>query len=181
MFNNTRIALTQVARDLKFAHRVCTFGIQIFYIGYLIYAICTGLGYLWANISLLAICTLYFIFTVTTVDLKSKDLKLIKRNAKHTFRWIKISVKAVVVVSMGYSVYISATAPSPMTIILTVISVIGWLLSLSLELISMYVDSRVQMILNGLRADIEDIKRPVEAVGSAIGTVGSAVKSFFKR
>ena len=181
MFNNTRTALTQVARDLKFAYRSCTLGVQIFYIAYLIYAILNSIGYLWANITLLAVCTVYLLFTIITLEMKGRDFKLLKKNAGHTFRWVKISVKAVVIVSMGYSIYISATEPSPLTIILTVIAVIGWLLSLSLELLSMYVDNRVQLIINGLKEDWQEIKRPVEAVGNAVGAVGSAVKSFFGR
>lgn len=181
MFNNTRMALTQVARDLKFAYRSCTFGVQIFYIAYLIYAIFAEVGYLWANITLLAICTVYLLFTITTLEMKGRDFKLLKKNAGHTFRWIKISVKAVVLVSMGYSIYISATDPTPTTIILTAIAVIGWILSLSLELLSMYVDNRVQMIINGLKEDWQEIKRPVEAVGNAVGAVGSVVKNLFGR
>lgn len=183
MFIHTREALNQVVRDFKFASRTCTFGTQIFYIGYLIYAICAGVGYLWANIALLAICGIYFIFTALTLELKSKELKLIKRNTRHTFRWVKILIRAVVLVSMVYSIYISATAPTPITIILTVISVIGWLLSLSLELITIYVENRVKMLINGLKEDFhfEEISNAAGKVGSVVGSVSSAVKSFLNR
>ena len=198
MFKYTREALSQITKDFKFASNVCTFGSQIFYIGYLIYALCANVGYSWANITLLAVCGLYFLFTATTHNVKDKEAKLAKRNAKHTFRWVKISIKAAVLAMMGYSIYISATEPSTLTIILTAIAVVSWLLSLSLELITMYVENRIELLKESF---IKDVKNPVETVstivktaasvsstvktvetvGTVVGAVGSVVKNMMKK
>ena len=197
MFKHTRTALNQVIKDFKFASNVCTFGSQIFYIGYLIYAICADVGYLWANITLLAVCGLYFLFTATTHNIKDKETKLAKRNARHTLRWVKIFVNAAVLAMMGYSIYISSTVPSTLTTILTAISVVSWLLSLSLELITMYVENRINLIKESFMKDISPAEtvgtivkaaasvnstvKTVETVGTVVGTVGSVVKNILKK
>lgn len=163
MFKYTLIAKDIIIRDIKKYVALFKYAFLAINVGYYVFAIVTGLGYLWANIALLAVILLYFIFTVITQNIK---MKTAKKRVKRTYKWIKIGIKAITLGATLYGIYIAANAVNPISIIITTLMIILWVLETLLEIISEVVASKIDLLIAGWKKDIEDIKKPVSKVGN---------------
>ena len=92
MFEYTRATLDKVVNDLKRSVTVFNFSSQIVYILYLIYAIIVPVGFLYINIALLTLASLYFIFYIIYYSKKGRFSKEVKETVKHSFSFAKIII-----------------------------------------------------------------------------------------
>lgn len=184
LFQNTRNAITSTINDIRSAVRTTNILTQLLYIGYLIYALCTSAGILPINIALLSISVIYFVFYACTYNPKTRTLKRFKSNTRHAYKWIKLSLNAVMLSNTIYGIYIAASLINPVTIILATLSVIAWILQIALEFVTLFFEHHLNMLVDAFVADKDEFTRPIKAAGDFIrqvstpGSAVSTIKSF---
>lgn len=168
MFENTRAVLDKTVNDFKrFIWGFALF-VQLFYIGYLAYAVFFGSGNKIVNISLLVISIGYFVFYVITYEKKDKHSKELKRTVKRALKWYKISASALTLVTMIYGIYTASENTSPFSLILVAIMVIVWVMQVIFELAYYAIEARVNLFKSAFEVDVESIKKPVTAIGDFV-------------
>ena len=164
MFDYTKAAWKQIEADFKKIAFICNIFTQLLYIAYLVYALFTGTGFTIANIILLTLSVAYFAFFLyaTQQELKKQTRKLIKRIYKRCKQAIKIFTLSVLI----YGLWFTAKDVSPISLIFTVLMVIGFLLDVLLEIILKFLVNRAQLVMEGFKTDWENAKKPVTTVGN---------------
>ncbi|MBQ8885700.1 MAG: hypothetical protein IJY62_04985 [Clostridia bacterium] len=174
MLDYTKAALRETWTAFKKTIYVCSVVIQAVYIAYLIYALIAQTGFLVANVILLALSLVYFVFFLMITkggrDPEAEKFKEVKRHGSTVYKWSK---RAVTLVTLGLTVYGLFTAvknTTPLSIIFTALMIVGWLLSTIFDILSMIVASYGKLIFEGFEADLDNMKKPV-----------TTVTNFFKR
>ena len=105
MFDYTIVALDKIKNDVKKITWYGMLAMQIFYIIYLVYALITKAGYLWANIILLALSVGYFAFFLV---MKFHELKKgFKKLGKRIYKYSKLAVNTL---TLGGTILTLATS-----------------------------------------------------------------------
>jgi len=170
---NTRNAISATINDIKSAVRTMNILAQLLYIGYLIYVLCTSAGVLPVNIALLSISVAYFIFYICTYNPKTRTLKRFKSNTRHAYKWLKLSLNAVMLVNTVYGIYIAASEINPITIILATLSIIAWILQIGLEFVAVFFEYHLYRLVDAFTSDKEDFTRPIKAVGDFVKQISA--------
>lgn len=164
MFDYTKVAWKQIESDFKKLAFICNICTQLLYIAYLVYALFTKTGFFAANIILLILSIAYFAFFLyaTKQELKKKTRKIIKRIYKRCKQLIKVFTLGILL----YGLWFTAKDVSPISLIFTVFMVIAFLLDVLLEIIVKYLVNRVNLMMEGLKTDWDNAKKPVTTVGN---------------
>lgn len=163
MFDYTKAALTQIIKDFKKLCYVLSILTQTLYIAYLIFAIVTQKGVLSANITLLSISAVYFVFfLIMTGKHGSKTAKW----AKMLFKRSKQAIKLFTLGVIFYGIYVTAEKVTPISVVFTAFMVVSWVLEIIFEIILSIIATRLQLFKEALDADVENLKKPVTAVGN---------------
>lgn len=165
MFKYTRAAISSVINEFKIWSLIFTWGLFAVTVGYNVYAIVTGSGYLWANITLLCLITISTLFDVLT---KNKNIKNVKRIIKRIISWLKILLKGAVLGLTIYDLYIASTDVNPVSIIFATLMIILWILTVLVEIITSVVISKQAMFEQAWKEDINEFKKPIEIVENTV-------------
>ena len=163
MFKYTREAINKIIDDFKLLSKIFKYTSQVATIAYLTYSIIFNVGNFYANIILLILFVGYVIFDFVVSD---EGNKFIKKVVKRTVNWLKISIRAFTLLVLIYSIYTATTNASAITIIMATLMIIVWVLQVLLELVISVVEDEKDLVLAGLKKDIDDIKKPVTDVGN---------------
>lgn len=167
MLDYTRAAFNKIADDMKKLLYLIEVSSQVAYIVYLIYALVTGAGNLIANILLSVISVGYFIlFLFVTTGEVDKAKKQIKKTAKTIVKRSKLIIKAYSLGIIVYGFFATAKKITPVSLLLTVFMLAGWLIQSLFEVVFAIVGSRFKFVMEGVEADIEEIVKPVKTVGN---------------
>ena len=164
MLDYTIAAYNKIKEDfnkLLYYTTVCT---QLLYIAYLVYALITGTGIFIANMILLVIAVGYlaFFFYATANHLK----RPVKKKVKRLFNRCKQLVKLFTLGVMVYGICQTAANASPASVLITALMIIGFVLQIIFELIAWFLTNRINLFIEGLKADYEIITKPVKTVGN---------------
>lgn len=165
MIDYTWSAIEKVRADLKKTFFALNIFLQLLYIAYLVYAIAASVGNLIANIILAAISVVYMIFYIF---LRKKIKWRERQAARRAYSWSKLVVTAF---TAGVAVYgVSATAQNVTVpaVILVSLMVISWVLRFVLEAFICFFEIETNLILEGMRTDIENAVKPFKTVGNTI-------------
>jgi hypothetical protein len=179
MLDYTKMVIKQTVTDLKRTDYIRNVITQIIYITYLIYTLIVGTGILAVNIILLALSVAYFIFFLSMTSLgKTPEGKTVKKVGRNIYVWCKRLIK---LFTLGLTVYGICTAVehvSPLSVILAALMIVGWLLQIVFEVLIKILTNRVNFILEGLEADLDNMLKPVRSVGNFFknGTGDDAAK-----
>ncbi len=168
MFIYTRATLDKIVSDLKRTVDISNITGQLVYVLYLIYAIFAPIGFVYLNAFLLGASLVYFVIYIVYYKKNDKLSKEVKTTARHTFKWIKLSSKALTLAITLYGVYSMTNHLTAFSIILTTLTIIVWIINLSIELITIAVEHYAAMLNEALAADVGEITKPVVAVGSVV-------------
>jgi hypothetical protein len=168
MFIYTRATLDKIVSDLKRSVDISNIVGQLVYVLYLIYAIFAPVGFVYLNAFLLIASLVYFVIYIVYYKKNDKLSKDVKATARHTFKWIKLSSKALTLAITLYGVYSMTNHLTAFSIILTTLTIIVWILNLSIELITIAVEHYTAMLKEALAADVGELARPVQAVSSVV-------------
>ena len=167
MLDYTKMAIRQTIADLKRVDYIRNVATQIVYIVYLIYNLAAGAGYLALNIVLLVLAAAYFVFFLTVTSLgKTPEGKTLKKTGTAVYVWCRRLIK---LFTLGLTVYGICTAVghvSALSVILAALMIVGWCLQIIFEVLIKILTNRVNFILEGLEADLDNMLRPVRSVGN---------------
>ena len=165
MFDYTKAAIDTIVRDLKRIFFAFNIFVQLLYIGYLVYVLATGRGVLAANIILIALSASYLVLFVVTYNKKERQFKKL---AKRTYSLIKIAVNAFTIGIAIYGIYSTAGEITPTSIVMLVLMVLGWLVSVLLQVLIYFIESRKNLVIEALKADKEQTLKPITSVTNAV-------------
>ena len=167
MLDYTKMAIRQTVADLKRTDYIRNVATQIIYIVYLLYNLIAGAGYLALNIVLLIISAAYFVFFLLVTSFgKSPEGKALKKRGTAVYVWCKRLIK---LFTLGLTVYGICTAVghvSALSVILAALMIVGWCLQIIFEVLIRILTNRVNFILEGLEADLDQMLKPVRSVGN---------------
>ncbi|MBO5736704.1 MAG: hypothetical protein J6S04_02740 [Clostridia bacterium] len=159
MFDYTKSVFNKTIDDLKNIAFISALLMQLFQVGYLIYALCIGSGITIANIVLLVLSTAYlgFMLYVHWQDVAKSTKKLLK----NIYRWSKRFIKMFTLGVSIYGLFITAsetiTTKSLVSIILVVFMLIAWILDVLFSLIIMILERRKDLFFNAFKMDFEPV------------------------
>ena len=170
MFDYTQAAAKQIAADFQKVLYIISVCSQAVYIGYLLYALFAGAGVLWVNIVLLAISSAYFAFFLITTKCgrhpNGAKAKIIQKTGKRVYKYCKMLLKIYPLALTIYGFYQTTEKVSFFALLLVCFMIIGWILQIVFEVFGAIFSNRFALIMDGVKADVEEIKRPVTAVGN---------------
>jgi|GEM_PF-5514864 len=172
MFEYTKSSMLDTFDFLKETIYYSNLVIQLFYIGYLSLRLYSQSGYVYANIALLALTLVYFLYYIFTKrEFYTKDdiesHKFIKKLTKNSKRIIHLFLIYLAVSQL----YLNPTSNDNMLLLITVLMIFGFLLSIFLDLLLDNIDKRVQVIKNSIYYDIKRFKIEKKKTGIMVDGV----------
>ena len=171
MLDYTRATVDRTITDVKRFAKLFTFGTQIFYILYLIYAMISGTGNIIVNAIMSALSVANLIITAFLYDKKDRLSKRVKRTTKRVYKWVKLSLQAFTLGATVYGIYIAASDFSAISIIFALFTAVMWAFSVMLQIISIAVEARLNLFKEALHADIQNVLKPINAVKDVFGKI----------
>ncbi|MBQ9113610.1 MAG: hypothetical protein IJY05_01665 [Clostridia bacterium] len=164
MFDYTKTAINKIVADFKkFSYRF-NIGAQIVYIAYLIYALIANTELWIINTILLALSAIYFIFFLVAT---AKDAsKTLKKRVKTVFKRCKQVVKFFTLGVMLYGIWQTSTHVDPLSVILTALMIVGWVLQILFEIILVFFLNKANFVWEAVQADKDEFVKPAKSVGN---------------
>ena len=176
MFDYTRSILNKIVNDVKKTARAFMIFTQAATIAYLIYSLIAPVGKLWVNIPLLALSVIYLIIYIALTSEKWDDTKTEttkKRRAlakaRNIFARSKLIVNFFPMVGVVYGLASASTHATPISTILSLLPVLGWVLQLIFEILRMLIDKYKALLGYAFNKDTEGIVKAYNAVSKFIG------------
>ena len=166
MLDYSLTAFNKIKTDFLRIKRFFDVVIPLFTIAFLTYSVITTAiakdFMLWVNVASLALAVGYYIFhLIVTFRKTDKELKkVVKTIYKICVRAIKCFTLAVAI----YGLWLSIDNLNPLTLILTMLSLVGWLLQVFLDIVLYVINRYAQFLKEAILADVEEIKKPVTTV-----------------
>ncbi|MBQ8685005.1 MAG: hypothetical protein IJ514_02390 [Clostridia bacterium] len=167
MFDYTKAAITKVVDDFKRLDYVRNIATQILYILYLVYALVAGAGIFIANALLLLLSVAYFVFfMIVTTGKLTRAKAQTRKTVRRVFTRCKQLVKLFTLGVMVYGIYAATTHVTPLSVVLSALLIVGWVLQLVFEVVFRFFVNRASFLIEGLEADYENLVKPAKTVGN---------------
>lgn len=164
MLNYTKAVIHDTIKDLKRFFFILSLIMQVAYIVYLTYALISKIGNIYVNISLLVLTFAYLVFFIIMYGKKSKA----KRYVRRAYKWSKLTINAFTLGVAVYGIYLTFNNANPLTIVLTAVMVILWILQVLLEIVIYYFENRKDLLISSLELDFEFITKPANTVSNIV-------------
>ncbi len=161
MLKYTSAAIHKIINDLILLAHVSTIVMQVFMILYLTVAIIIGSGSLPINLALVTVNAVGLTVYLITYGKKDKKSKASKDITERVCTWAKIILNAISLASVIYTIYATSEEVTRLTLVLTPLMIIMWVLQVSIELVKQFVTRRARLFLDGIRMDFEFIAKPI--------------------
>lgn len=155
-FDHSRAVASKIKDDIKRFALLFDIFVQLFFIGYYIYSVCThvdALMYLIIYIVLLSLSTLYLLFHLITLRIEHKRFKRIKKRViKKIFNYIKLFIQAL---TIGIGIYELATIADATNIKLLMVILTGmlFLINIITKIASNYFERSFDMLEVAMEMD----------------------------
>lgn len=159
VFLYTRAATLKIYDDLKKFIFIFSVTTQALYIGYLIYALCARAGIIYANISFLALSSVYLAFLLIYAKKKKDEAKNKIETVSKIYRWTRIILKAGTLAATVYGIHIATTSVTFTTVLLAALTTIAWVLSILFELVRMVFERYYELIEAAVAKDTYPIRK----------------------
>lgn len=159
-FDNTRDAFRKLKGYFKGIKWVTSYGTHGLMIIYLSLALAFSLGNLVANAICLPITIAILITTIvfTIGERKWTERRRAKRKLRKAKNWLKAGKILVSAYSLGvtlYGMFIAASMVSPISIVLTTLLIIMWVVNLVVEICNVLADKLIDLFEESLRKDLQ--------------------------
>lgn len=164
MLDYTKAAFGKIVDDFK--KFIFSFSIAAHAVGilYLIYTLFATQGILAVNIILLILSTAYLIFLCKQgIDAKNK---LQQKIAQRIFKWSKLILKLYTLGIALYALNSTINDVDGLSVILTALQLIGWVLQVLFEVVSLLLEKLYDLIYTAVLADVEQMKKPFTTAGN---------------
>ena len=155
MLDYTKVAYEKVSRDFKKGMFYFNLFSPIIYILYLVATLLTKREFFAINLILLIITTAYLVFFVCATWMDAK--KEIRNRVKKIYTCSKFILKFLILGILVYGIVLERGNPSALTILLTAISCITWVLGVVLEFVKMIASRWGILLFQGIKLDIEPV------------------------
>ena len=154
-FYHTRATFAKILNDFRKIRNSITISVHVMSIAYLIYALAIHTGFLAVNISLLALTSAYFVFFII-MELTEKTHTL-RRAIKEFYCWSKRLIRLPVLGIAVYGLAVSKTEFDPLSFLITLLMIIGWLLDLLFYFIIRLVEVEKEYFTDSIHADVQSV------------------------
>ena len=177
MFKYTRAAVSMIFDGIKkFLYWATVLGNGI-YIAYLIFALCTGVGFWFVNTALLAINIAYLIFFFIMESKKKKaettedkeDNKKAERTSSRgsrLFSLFKVIIQFINLSIIIYGIVFLGNDIPPLNVILVTLMIIFLILQIAFIVLGQVIDGLKVLIEEAWEADMNETKEPLRATGN---------------
>lgn len=135
--------------------------IPLFPIAFLIYSLAVSMGFLWANIITLSLSVAHYIFHVIVL-FQAREDKELKKTIKLIYKTCVRFVKFLTLAISIYGLWLSITHINLLTLLLTALSLFGWIFQVTLDIIIHIVTSYAKFIEEAFLVNAEKAKKPAE-------------------
>ncbi len=170
MLDHTLAAFTIIISDLQKAFKCVAVLSQLSYLIYAVIAISFGIGNLAVQIILCVLSALALIFYLLFESFEITDDDKFYKKSKTAIRYTKLAVNAVAIGTSVYGLCLVDTTTSNLYLIMTVLSLILWVVKVLLEVSLVFIKSRYKLLLAGIKIDLEN----------AVGPIRDASRKFVK-
>lgn len=178
MFKYTRASIDAIIDDVKKYCNTFKYVSLLVTIGLFTYASIMKYGYFWVNIGLLIFFVLYGLFELVTFN---KNFRAAKKLVRRTYRWTKIAINTISLAGVVYGVYMANNSSSAITIILTTLMIILWVLQVLFEIVLEICENRKDLVIDAWNEDINVMKDGVQNVKDTVMKPINSVNNFIKK
>ena len=161
MFDYTKTALHKIYNDFLRIKKIFEVIAPLFSIAFLTYAVIAQTGIFIANCILLAVAVAYYVFHLV-VTFRKTDKELVG-GVKLTYKVCMRAIKFFTIAVAVYGLWFAVNDTDPTAMILNVLSLVGWLLGVVMDIISFIIGRYADLIKEAVEADVENIKKPLTA------------------
>ena len=163
--------LKNTQRDLTTFGYILGLISQTFALAYLVFALIFSVGNVIANSVVLTVSAVYFGIYIALRGTDDRKMRRFRNYSKHTASAVKLVSSALTLGVSIYGIIIAAYTLSVPTLLLAVANAAFWVLRVIVELVSYYVDTRIELFTSALTADFEFVSKPIGIAKNAIRTV----------
>lgn len=153
--------LNKIKREISLIAFIVQIVLNLFLIGFPIYSIAVGNGIIAINIILLLLALGTMAFFLMTASNKERKFKSIKKKYERISKAIALACRAVPLVTTIYGAIIASGKTDTLTILVIVATAIIWVIQLLFELIKYFIETRVNLFVDGLKLDL---KKPLTLI-----------------
>lgn len=168
MLKYTIAACSRIVKDLKILAHTVTIIMQSVMIVYLTFAAIVGNGSRAINITLASLTAANLVFYLITYGRNDKKSKKVRGAVSRVYVWAKLSLNAISLASVIYSIYASAAYETGLTVVVAPIMIVLWVAQVLFQIIKAYVENRAALFTDGLRMDFEFVMKPVNKAKNII-------------
>lgn len=155
MFKYSRAILNKIVREIGFLIFISKIVVNLFSIIYPIYSIIVGNGIVAVNI-ILSLLSLGMLVFVILIDIKKDtQIKRISKKYKRISKAIMLVTKMIPVGIAIYGLAIVGNETDVLSTIFVVCTVVAWAIQVLLELVKLFIETRVRLLVDGVRLDLD--------------------------
>lgn len=162
MLKYTLAAKDKILKDLRLFSSIFRYCSLFFTIGYFAYVLAMQKGIFIVNVILAGLFIVYTIFDIATCK---KQLRVTRKVVKRTYDIIKLSMKGFTLGVSIYTIYITASDVTPISIILTTLLIILWIIQILFEVIVIVLEEELELLMAGIN---EDIVKPYTTISNVV-------------
>ena len=151
MIDYSKVAFAMVFEDLKKWSKGFKIGFNIFTILYFAYVFLLEKGNFYVNIVLVSLYVIYTIFELATLNKEMKKTKVI---VARSYKWSKLLIKAFTLGSSLYGIYLASTEADGLSIIISTLMIILWIIQVLLEIVIVVMEPKVRLLIAGVLGDL---------------------------
>ena len=164
MFKHTKAYLKLIQEEFSLFSLIANLVSSLFMIGYMVYSLIVGRGMLAVNVILLSFAVINLGVYVTVKVMNTKEANKFRKIEKHIYNISRIFINAVPLVAVIYSLAFTAEQFSRIELVLLPLMILLWIFQSSLELVTLYLESRLRLFADAIALDYEPIRKVVNSL-----------------
>lgn len=154
MFDYTTAAGRLIIKDFKKISQVIRVVYLVFTLGYFVYVLIAQTGNFWANLAFSILFLGYMVLDLISFKIK---VNLAKKIVQKIYKYGRLTMSAITLGGNLYAMYLATSDTSSITIIISTLLIILWVLQVLLEVVIMVLEPRIKCLYAGVLKDISPV------------------------
>ena len=168
MLKNTRAAFNLIKFEISLFAHIAKIVSTVIILAYLAFSLIIGRGLFAVNVVLCAITAVNFIVYLILRKKKDKKSKKVRKIVKHSYVITKIVLNAIPLATLILSVIFAPDKILIADVVFLPIMLLLWIAQVALEVVSLYVQSRIALFVDSIQEDFKFVITPVLKVKNFI-------------
>ena len=168
MLKYTLASVHKITGEVKFFAHVFSLLTSSVMLGYLIFMCFADMGNLGLNLILAILTAVNFVIYIVAYNTKTKKMKRIKKSVNRAYSITKLFLNAISLLTVIYSISTEPSNVSNIKLVTIPLMIIMWILQLIIQILSIYVESRAKLFVDGIRMDFEPLIKSTSKVRNFI-------------